>query len=368
MTDIEKIELKGTTYDIENDKAIPLSVGDPYKTKTFYVINGSYYLSNKAGTSFANNKLGDDFILIKDGGIGGGDFPNVLNDTWETKANMPYSRYHVSSVLSGDDFYTTGGEWFGSRPAGHHNTSCLILKYNIPTDTWSKLPDATAIGTRGNWHNVMVHLHNNNLYLIGANLGGGYYSALWRWDLSNNVATHISQVPDQEWVGASVLYNGKIYVFGGGRTNKNHTRVYTIATNTWSTVASMSDENKETAVVVGDKAYMPNVKNTGDSDKHNQLRIYDFKLNAWSTGAKNPRDRGSCAVGNIGGDVLIFGGGSYTKQCDAYSIATNTWRQIKDLPTGLSWFKDAGIASDANYVFGGASGYGSATNKTYKYS
>src|SRR5437016_7694998 len=183
---------------------------------------------------------------------------------WQSVTNMPIDLYGAAGASDGTYFYAAGGYSFSLS-----NTLAVFNRYDPVANTWSPLPD----------------------------------------------------MPQSAIMATAVYYptTNKIYVFGGedavSGTNYNITRIYDIASNSWSTGATMPDVRSFSAggySPATGKIYIISGYNTGfvDSAQPNTWE-YDPVADSWTdlTGsAPFPHPAGGMAFGGINGKLYIAGG------------------------------------------------------------
>jgi N-acetylneuraminic acid mutarotase len=93
--------------------------------------------------------------------------------------------------------------------------------------------------------------------------------------------------------------------------------------------------------------------------------------NKWTTGTPMPTATSTVAVGVIGGQVYVVGGGVLPDTCLAdtqiYDPATNTWSAGAPLPVGTCNGASAAVVNNILYVFGGGTATESVTNAVWAY-
>ena len=155
--------------------------------------------------------------------------------------------------------------------------------------------------------------------------GGGYSETTLaifnRYDPVANSWTSLPDMPQAAVMATAVYYptTNKIYIFGGedavSGTNYNITRIYDIASNTWSTAATMPDVHSFAAggyVSATGKIYIVSGYNTGQvaSAQPNTWQ-YDPAADSWTdlTGTLPfPHPAGGFAFGVVNNKVYIAGG------------------------------------------------------------
>src|SRR2546423_216617 len=190
--------------------------------------------------------------------------PPCTPNAWQLVANMPVDLYGAAGASDGTYFYAAGGYSFSQS-----NTLAVVNRYDPATNTWTPLAD----------------------------------------------------MPQAAVMATAVYYppNNKIYVFGGedgvSGTNYNITRIYDIATNTWTTGPNMPDVRSFAAggfIPATGKMYIISGYNTGQvTSAQPNTYAYDPVANTWQdlTGTLPfPHPAGGFAFGVINNKLYIAGG------------------------------------------------------------
>ena len=213
--------------------------------------------------------------------------------------------------------------------------------------------------------------------------GGGYsFSApgtinqFGRFDPVANTWTPLAAVPDLINAEASGVYApnvNKLFVFGGDDpdfgTVVNTTRIYDIATDTWTSGAPMPDVRAFMGSgYFNGKIYLVGGYSTGNVDpSFGQVWEYDPVANTFDTSrASMPATLGGPGFGIINGHIYIAGGrdlnNTNLNTLYDYDIVANTWTQRANLPTGMNVPGSAVIGGQL-WVFGGGNPFlGSGTS------
>ena len=213
--------------------------------------------------------------------------------------------------------------------------------------------------------------------------GGGYsfstsenINQFGKFDPVANTWTPLAPVPDLSNGEASGVYApnvNKLFVFGGEdietATVVNTTRIYDIATNTWSTGAPMPDVRAFMGSgYFNGKIYLVGGYTTGNVDpSFGQVWEYDPVLNTWNTSRMSmPATLGGPGFGIINGHIYIAGGRNLANTnlntLYDYDIAANTWTTRANMPSGVNVPGSAVIAGKL-WVFGGGNPFlGSSTS------
>ena len=179
--------------------------------------------------------------------------------------------------------------------------------------------------------------NGEDLYVIsGDTVGGGFTSALRRFNATTNIWTSLAPIPNPSEGPVAAFLGGKIYVadgfsFGGGF------RIYNVANNTWSTGLTRPGVNDSFGAAAG--AFNGKVFIVGGSSGNfnsTVLSIYDVASSTWSVGpsALSPFYLGGYAQSGqylyLAGSLTTTSGviSTVTQRLD---MATNTWS------TGPNW-------------------------------
>ena len=178
--------------------------------------------------------------------------------------------------------------------------------------------------------------NGEDLYVIsGDTAGGGFTSALRRFNATTNIWTSLANIPSPSEGPVAAFYGGKIYVadgfsFGGAF------RIYNVATNTWSTGPSRpgaSDSFGAAAGAFNGKVYV--VGGTSGNFSNTLLSIYDIASNTWSVGPAAPSPFYLGGYAQNGRYLYLVGslvsGGPTEAVTQRLDMATNTWT------TGPAW-------------------------------
>jgi len=212
--------------------------------------------------------------------------------------------------------------------------------------------------------------------------GGGYsftasgnIAQFSRYNPVANTWTALAPVPDLNNAMASMLYaptNNKIYMFGGENvgttTVVNTTRIYDIATNTWSTGAAMPDVRAFMASgYYNGKMYLIGGYTTGSvTPAFLQTWEYTVATNTWATKASIPAPAGFGGAGSavVNGHIYVAGGRDANivtlNSLWDYDIAADAWTQRANLPAALN-VPGAAALGGKLYIFGGGTPFNGAS-------
>ncbi len=177
--------------------------------------------------------------------------------------------------------------------------------------------------------------------------------------------------------GTAVSHGDSMYALGGRNGAGNDNNRYAPATDTWTVLAPMPTARDGLgAAVVGDGIYAiggrPQTAGpcTGFGSEIATVERYDIPTNTWSTVAQLPSARSDVGAIDHGGKIYVFGGcagGVPTNEVDIYNPVTDTWSLGTPMPTARAPFYGVGIKGDGIYVMGGENAFGapSAANEVY---
>jgi hypothetical protein len=172
---------------------------------------------------------------------------------------------------------------------------------------------------------------------------------------------------------ASAVYyppTNKVCVFGGedaiSGTNYNITRIYDVATETWTTGTNMPDVRSFMAAgynSANGKIYLVSGYNTGDvSSAQPNTWEYDPVADSFTERAPIPHAIGGAASGVINGHLYVAGGRDATNTVVNlvwdYDIAADTWTQRTEMPGINNNVSGNAVALNRLWVFGGGNPFG----------
>ncbi|HMI99543.1 MAG TPA: kelch repeat-containing protein, partial [Gaiellaceae bacterium] len=213
--------------------------------------------------------------------------------TWQDVAPLPQTLFGPATVTDGTYVYAFGGYHF---PENVGSTLDVVYRYTPSTDTW----------------------------------------------------TTMTPMPQPSLIATAVYYppTNKIYVFGGATRTPDPiivydtTLIYDIATNTWSSGATMPGPRYQMAGGYNSadgKIYLNGGYSASTIDTVSDATWkYDPAANSFTELAPSPIARGGPAFGIINGHFLVAGGRTNPDETLVatwdYNIASDTWTQKQDMP------------------------------------
>jgi len=290
-------------------------------------------------------------MLVMGGGRVAPNPSNIVNiydpvgNVWTTGAPVPSfvnARRNFPTDTNGTNHIWLAGGYEPSAPAGDMEIFCLGGATPTPTPTPTATPTAGLTVTP----TPTCPPSGGKIYNIaGFNLGG-QSNTTRIYDIATNTWTVGAPVPEANGLSdhATAYSNGKIYVAGGynGSGGISTLHIYDIASNTWTTGAPLPQALYLPGFgVINGKLYIAAGSNGSEL---NTLYVYDIASNTWTTGAVVPTAVTAPGSAVYQGKLYLFGGGFPT---------TRTITQIYD-PVANSWTSGPNMAVNRLWFYGGA--------------
>ena len=241
----------------------------------------------------------------------------------------------------------------------------LLSIYTPETNTWvvgPVMPVATS--------NMAVAVGSDSLLYKFGGITTVPVSSVLRFSPSTNTWTTLANMPAPIFeAAAAATANGKIYVFGGKPTTASgsavsNTRIYTIATNSWTSGASLPVGVYQHSAITGldGKIYIIGGRSSSSGAPVGLVQIYNPTANTWSVGAAMPIPKVQFgATRTAGGLIYIIGGkatapnstGPYFHTVEVYNPATNTWSTTGPILPRVLGQQMAVNVNDNLYAVGG---------------
>ena len=206
-----------------------------------------------------------------------------------------------------------------------------------------------------------------------AYIAGGYsfttgltMGELYKFDPAANAWSTLADMTPPAIMAMAVYYppTNKLYVFGGedavSAVNYDTTRIYDVASNTWSTGAAMPDVRSFAMSgynPANGKIYVASGYNTGTVDSAQPTTWeYDPVANSWANKAPIPHPVGGAGQAIINGHLYVAGGrdasNTVINDCQDYNIAADSWSTCASLPAPNN-VPGSGVSAGKFYEFGG---------------
>lgn len=258
---------------------------------------------------------------------------SVAAGTWSSMTNATFTFGNVTHLV------LKSGYIYGLQDAA----TSTFARYNISGNSWESLATTPQV-TR--YVGVEYVSDDDQLYVFR---GNGTYD-FWKYDPASNSFMGPADMPAGPSTGADlVAYGGDLYGPRGGNTTTFYK--YTRATNVWSTLtaapAAFNDDTK--GVAAGAYIYFFLGSNTTTFYRYNVVG------NAWETLTVAPATtRFGASLAYPGtGDYIYATRGASTRSFYRYSISGNSWddASVADLPDDADASYGARLISDGTDVY-----------------
>jgi N-acetylneuraminic acid mutarotase len=221
-----------------------------------------------------------------------------------------------------------------------------------------------------------------NEIIAAYGLSGGVDTTLTRrYDIDANTWSFGSaaQLPARS-EGAATTHGGHLYAVGGRLQfvgPLSDLDRYTPASDSWVSLANMPTARRGLAVAAVGNALYAIGGSTGaapcEGTPLGTVERYDIATDTWTTVASLPSPRSDLAAVARGGKIYVFGGctgspNAVLDDVDVYNPRTDTWSTAPaDMPTARSSMYGAAAKGNRIYVIGGQANFVQlATNEFYK--
>ena len=214
---------------------------------------------------------------------------------WTNVAPLPQSVFGGAAATDGTFVYVFGGYHFPAVPGSTLNT---VYRYNLATDTWTTLSASAPMPNAALMASAVYYPPTNKIYVFGGS----------------------TRTPDPV-----VIYDV--------------TRIYDIATNTWSMGPTMPATRQQMASgynSTNGKIYLQGGFETSTIDSV-QATTWEFDpvANTFTAKAPSPATQAGPTSGVINGKLYVAGGRTNPDEVLSntwgYDIATNTWSALDGL-------------------------------------
>ena len=240
---------------------------------------------------------------------------------------------------------------------------------------WTELAPVPHVGTGVEGMSVAV-VGDSIVAALGYDFGDTNQTRIY--NIASNTWTLGSPAPGTSSEGAGAAHGGLFYT-AGGRLGlaRNDLWAYDIASDTWTILASMSQPRSGfPLVVVGNALYAIGGRlGTGGPCSGGALRSverYDIDRDEWTQVAPQPFPLSDRAAAVVGGKIYVFGGCSspftIVNNVDVYDPVTDSWSATPaDMPTARAAMYSVDRKGDTIYVIGGWDGFstGNQNNEAY---
>lgn len=287
--------------------------------------------------------------------------------TLEADGSLPSQRCMHTMVEHNGALYVYGGGLSGSYIASSH-------RFTMSTATWDAMPLLGSYPDPRKGHSAVVR--NGLIYVFGGEGGSSYFNDVHSLDVSTNTWTDLSSlstgdVPTGRGYHCSVVYQDKMYTFGGSTDNSYISQLleYNFDTHVWTAMpltGNYPDAREHHACVVhGDNMYV--IGGRGLSGGYTVLmmdvKVFNFISKTWSYGYLTG-DTPSPVMGHkavaYNNSLFMFGGygGSsrgMNNDLHSYNVESKNWTRHGYLSAMLPMSYYASVLiNDDMYIFGGS--------------
>ncbi|ABF44098.1 Glycosyl hydrolase family 98, putative carbohydrate binding module (plasmid) [Deinococcus geothermalis DSM 11300] len=268
--------------------------------------------------------------------------------TYTPIADQPYVVAEAMGQVVRGKLYTFGG--FDSLKSGFTPTDRAYV-YDPDANTWTPI---ARMPNRGATHAGMTTDGTDIFYAGGyvadANWTGQVFGSkeVWRYNVASNTYTRLPDLPVARAAGGLEYLNGKLHYFGGTNLSRQDVGDHFVldlagGATSWTTAAPLPNpRNHLGAAVLGGKIYAVGGARGQDQNSVQQTAVhaYDPATNTWTAVASLPRGLSHNADTTfvLGGRIIVAGGevayNVSTRDVTAYNPATNTWTPLTPLPIG----------------------------------
>jgi N-acetylneuraminic acid mutarotase len=286
--------------------------------------------------------------------------------TWQTPTVLPSTRAQAVAVtdpLTGDIYVAGGYATLINQGSGEVSPSLATMDvYHPLTNTWNSRANM-PVPVRGS----SAAYAAGKIYLFG---GFPSTTQVQIYTIASNSWVSLA-LPAGTWESSVVAMPDGTFIVTGGQPNGQHFR-YNPATNTTTFLAPLAQENHslETALIAGKIIAAGGMVNTLTAVA--DVDAYDPVSNTWSaTPANLSSPRSHMAAGAFADQMLLAGGTTnyvngnppFLSNFDVYDPVANAWTAGPSLPQGRREAAGA-VSGNTFYVFGGL-GSAAVSNSVY---
>ncbi|KAF0153351.1 MAG: kelch repeat-containing protein [Ignavibacteria bacterium] len=264
-------------------------------------------------------------------------------------ANMKSDRFGMGYTSDGEQIFAVGGG-IGFDPF----LSNSIESFDPKSGEWKIL--SKGLGRKRYCNAEHIPL-NNKIYIFnGESMGSGFRAYSKRveiFDVKTKQLTTLENNPYPVKSAGSVVYNNKIYVFGGQHINGVSDKFFEFdpLTNEWKSLTPMPKSKQTCGKVVGDLLYV-----IGGYDGAQMLKsvdVYDFKKNSWERIAELPKRVSAHALAVNGNDIWIIGAYDDNDYLACFNTVTKVTTEFENNMKGRR-HAGAYVLNNVLYIFGGS--------------
>ena len=276
--------------------------------------------------------------------------------SWTRIADMPTPRSWTQAMYYNGKIYVVGGCSSSVDQSFSHEVA-KVEAYDITLNTWqTKSPM--------NYPRVApaAVVYNGKIFVFG-----GFNTSSWStnntaevYDIASDTWTILPNMPAGISWSKATISNNKIFVLGGvGYNYENVVQVLDPLTNSWTTKNSFYKGRYMHGVASNSgKIYLIGGNSWANGfEVFNDLQVYDIATNVWQNKKPMPTNEDQLEAAAVNNDIWVF---SSSGICRKYNVANDTWTEVSSTPKSTSCFSIA-YYNNTFYRFGGG-GWGPTLN------
>jgi N-acetylneuraminic acid mutarotase len=222
-----------------------------------------------------------------------------------------------------------------------------------------------------------------NQIIAACGYAGGDTATTRIYNIASDTWSFGAPAPGTNSESAGTSHGGLFYSLGGrvsgpGSLARDDLWAYDRTTDLWTVLAPMLTARAGFGIAVQDNTIYAIGGRTGTGGPNTggvlaTVEAYDIDTDTWTPVAPLPSARSDLAAATVGGKIYVFGGinaaGTFLDDVDVYDPITNAWSTAPaDMPTARAAFYAVATKGGTVYAIGGWDGVnpGLSTNDAYK--
>lgn len=250
------------------------------------------------------------------GPCSGGEMPRV---TWLPRAPLPMAEPLIIAAVLDDKLHVFGGQSY--------------LRHRIfdpQRNSWEEKKELAYSLNEGGAASV-----NGVLYGFGEGLFGSKYAM--RWNADNDTWTNLAENPWPRRLPAVGVIGGKVYLAGGFSSNDTKVNSYDPVANSWRTMRDLPSKlGVPSSIVYNGRLYV-----FGKNVDTVEAQVYDPAIDTWASLPTLAQWRYGARALLRGSTVWLLGGSNNNVPQDSiffYEIETKMWCEGPKLPQSMLLF------------------------------
>ncbi|MCO5297098.1 MAG: PEP-CTERM sorting domain-containing protein [Fimbriimonadaceae bacterium] len=248
-----------------------------------------------------------------------------LAGTWHQLASIPVPEGNCSANTmvyeGGDSIYATVG--YVSLGGGSFRVSPEFYRYNIGSDTWTRLADALAPME----HNVAVTIHDGWIYMNRGNWANEFY----RYEIAADAWQRPTWGPAPYGAGST---DGVDFYYTGGMWDQRMFRRQ--GASDFLPIADNPEPMAYNSMARADGKFYLTVGKKDGLSPSSHFYAFDPSTISWQRLADIPVTTYQHQLLDVGGGKLLLNTGVNSSDplgLYEYTIASNSWTRVDDTPT-----------------------------------